>query len=120
MSKVIGIVGSRRRDTDMDKQATWAALADIYEEGDTLVSGGCSQGGDRFCEEIGRDCDIPVLIHVAQWAKLGRSAGFTRNTYIARDADILIAVVAPDRKGGTEDTVRKFTKFHPKGLVILV
>ena len=35
---------------------------------------------------------------------------YARNTLIARDADELIAVVAEDRKGGTEDTIKKFLK----------
>ena len=35
---------------------------------------------------------------------------YARNTLIARDADDLIAVVAEDRKGGTEDTIKKFLK----------
>ncbi len=92
----------------------------MYQEGDTLVSGGCPRGGDRFCEILAAELKIPLKIHVAQWATLGRGAGFARNTDIARDAEVLIAVVAPDRTGGTEDTIRKFHKFHPAGQVILL
>ena len=39
-------------------------------------------------------------------------ANYERNTLIARDSDVLIAVVAPDRKGGTEDTIKKWNRFH--------
>ena len=53
-----------------------------------------------------------ILIYYAAWDRLGKSAGFTRNTDIARDADVLIACVAKDRTGGTEDTIRKWRKFH--------
>lgn len=118
--KTIGIVGSRRRDTDEDYSLTISALSKIYKNGDKLVSGGCPLGGDRFCEKIARTCEIPITIHRADWKAYGSAAGFIRNTDIARDADILIAVVASDRKGGTEDTIKKFKGFHPEGTIILV
>jgi hypothetical protein len=79
----------------------------IYQEGDKLVSGGCPRGGDRFCEVFAKEYDIPIRIHYADWDKYGKSAGYIRNTYIARDADILIAVVQTSRVGGTEDTIVK-------------
>jgi hypothetical protein len=118
--KVIGMVGSRTRDTDADYLLARDAFFEIYEEGDTLVSGGCPQGGDRFAERIADVHMVPITIHKPNWNKYGRSAGFNRNGLIARDADVLIAVVAEDRKGGTEDTIRKFKKLHPEGEVILV
>jgi hypothetical protein len=49
---------------------------------------------------------------------MGPGAGFLRNTDIAKDADVLIAVVAADRTGGTEDTIRKVQKMGKR--VILV
>jgi hypothetical protein len=118
--KVIGIVGSRRRALLVDYDATVAAFKHIYEAGDTIVSGGCPVGGDHFAEMIANRFDVPITIHKPNWDKYGRSAGFNRNGLIARDADVLIAVVAEDRKGGTEDTIRKFKKLHPQGEVILV
>ena len=108
MSKVIGIVGSRRRNGKEDLFAVAAALAKVYEAGDTLVSGGCPKGGDRFAEILSAKQDIPIKIYPAEWNKYGRSAGFKRNGFIAADSDILIACVAPDRTGGTEDTIKKF------------
>lgn len=108
MSKVIGIVGSRRRNSFRDFGKVLGAFDRIYQEGDRIVSGGCPQGGDRFAEEIAALRQVPILIHPARWREEGRSAGFNRNTYIARDADVLIACVAEDRKGGTEDTIHKF------------
>jgi hypothetical protein len=108
--KTIGIVGSRRRDSEADYEATLQIFLDHYEPGDELVSGGCPKGGDRFAEVIAKKCQVPIKIYYAQWNKLGRGAGFARNTNIAEDADVLIAVVASDRKGGTEDTVKKAKK----------
>lgn len=119
MPKVIGIVGSRRRNKGADLQLTVTAFHKIYEKGDTLVSGGCPQGGDRFCEIIAGANTIPITIHHAEWDKFGKSAGFKRNTYIARDADVLIAVVAADRKGGTEDTIKKYLALGKKELILV-
>lgn len=45
---------------------------------------------------------------------------YARNTLIAQDSDKLIACVAPDRKGGTEDTIKKFVKLHGKDNLIIV
>jgi hypothetical protein len=88
MNKVIGIVGTRRRDTDEDNNLTWL----MY--------------------------DIPIKIHKAEWSKYGRGAGMVRNTYIAQDADVILAVVALDRKGGTEDTIKKALKLGKKVICI--
>lgn len=120
MAKVIGIVGSRRRNTGADYDAVLKAFNDVYEKGDTIVSGGCPTGGDAFAEHIAKVSRVDIKIYYAQWHKLGRGAGFARNTDIAQDAGVLIACVAPDRKGGTEDTIRKFVRFHPGGKLILV
>ena len=119
MPKVIGIIGSRRRNTASDQHATIRAFDRVYEPGDTIVSGGCPRGGDHFAEYIAQTRHIPITIHRAHWDTLGRGAGFARNTDIARDADILIACVASDRAGGTEDTIRKFLKRKPPSALIL-
>jgi len=108
--KTIGIVGSRRRNTASDFKIVGYAFGKVYNPGDTIVSGGCPRGADNFAEEIAWTFNIPIKIHKADWQKYGKGAGFIRNTYIAEDADILIACVAQDRKGGTEDTIRKFKK----------
>lgn len=107
MSKVIGIVGSRRRDGLADLAKTERAFKAIYQVGDTIASGGCPKGGDRFAEIIAKAMNISIKIHEAEWEKYGRGAGFRRNSFIADDADVLIAVVADDRTGGTEDTIKK-------------
>ena len=120
MSKKIGIVGSRSRDTDKDYQAVLLAFLSIYKKGDSIVAGGCPQGGDRFAEKIAKNECINIHIFKPDWSK-GRFAGFVRNTDIARTSDVLIACVASNRKGGTEDTIKKFMRrFHPKGKIILV
>lgn len=129
---VIGIIGTRSRDSLEDQQDVFEALTDLLNRhekpshigfGYSLVSGGCPKGGDRFAEVWATAIGMPTFrclpegagpadghmnIHPALWDQYGRSAGYRRNIYIARDADWLIACVAANRKGGTEDTIKKF------------
>lgn len=118
--KKIGIVGSRRRDTAKDRMLVTNKFMELYEEGDQIVSGGCPNGGDKFAEIISKANGIPITIFYPNWKRFGNIAGFERNTYIADESDILIACVAEDRKGGTEDTIKKFLKKHDKEKLYLV
>jgi len=104
----IGIVGSRRRDKFSDYIQTRDKFFSIYKSGDWIVSGGCPQGGDRFAELLARQHGIPIIIFYPDWVNHGRAAGFVRNQDIADWSNSLIACVAEDRKGGTEDTIKKF------------
>lgn len=117
--KIIGIIGTRRRDGFYDMEKVWQAFLGIYEIGDEIVSGGCPTGGDRFAEAIAKKHQIPIKVYYAEWKRLGRSAGFQRNDLIARDADVLVACVAPDRTGGTEDTIRKFLALGKTRLILV-
>lgn len=123
--KTIGIVGSRRRDSLEDLETTRRIFLCIYEPGDTLVSGGCKLGGDRFAEIFRDEYSIPMVIHYPDKTKLKGNErrdyaeiNFARNTLIARDCDVLIACVAKDRTGGTEDTILKTKRM--KKVVVLV
>ena len=82
----------------------------MYDEGDRIVSGGCPKGGDRFAEIIAKAEGVTITIHFPNWHAYGRAAGPKRNTKIAEDCNVLLALVAKDRKGGTEDTIRKVQK----------
>ena len=117
--KIIGIVGSRRRNLQSDLEACHKAFLEVYEDGDQIVSGGCPQGGDAFAEWIAKKEQIPITIHYARWKKYGKAAGFIRNGAIAEDADILIACVTSDRTGGTEDTILKFEALGKDKLIVL-
>jgi hypothetical protein len=110
MGKVIGIVGSRSRDTGSDLSKCREAFFSIYKPGDTIVSGGCPKGGDRFAQIIAKSNGLTITIHYPDWDGKGEIAGFLRNTKIAEDCDVLIAVAAYDRTGGTEDTIKKAKK----------
>ena len=133
--KYIGIVGSRRKDTHDDFNRLLEVFIDIYKEGDIIVSGGCKQGGDRFAEIVAKELEIEPIIHLPNKADLDpylmkvapRAAyakiNYARNTLIAKDSDVLIAMVADDRnilQGGVGDTIKKFVKMKGKGNLIIV
>jgi len=118
--KKIGIIGTRRRRAGIDRKSVREKFFEIYEVGDWIVSGGCPQGGDEFAEKIAKDYGIPILIFYPNWIKFGKAAGIIRNTDIADNSDVIIACVAEDRTGGTEDTIKKFLKKQPIGELFLV
>ncbi len=140
-NKVIGIVGSRRRNTANDMVLCTAAFDRLYKKGDSIVSGGCPKGADNFTEYIARGRGIPIfsswedaflcsvgerpncgemVIHYPDFATYGSpQAYFARNSLIAQDCDVLIALVAEDRTGGTEDTVRKAMALRKRVYIIL-
>jgi len=116
----IGIVGSRRRYTQTDFKLVKDKFFEVYQEGALIVSGGCPKGGDEFAHMIAKQNGIPILIFYPNWEKYNKAAGFIRNTHIAENSDILIACTALDRTGGTEDTIKKFRKAKPEGVLYLV
>ena len=125
--KKIGIVGTRTKDSDKYLKKVNDAFLTNYLEGDSIVSGGCKQGGDRFAVVLKNLYKVPYIEHLPDKSKLDKKLlkenpriaytliNYDRNTLVAEDSDILIAVVANgDRKtGGTEDTIKKFKKLHP-------
>ncbi len=117
--KYIGIIGTRRRDSQKDYKIVRKAFLNICKREDKIVSGGCSKGGDRFAEILVDHFLTPIIIYKPKW-HLGRHAGLMRNTDIAKKSDILIACIAKDRKGGTEDTIKKFIAINDRKNLILV
>ena len=112
--KKIGIIGTRRRDSRRDFRIVQKKFLEIYEEEDMIISGGCPKGGDQFAYELAKKHGIPILIYFPDWESFGKAAGFARNSTIAMESMVLIACVADDRKGGTEDTIKKFERCHTK------
>lgn len=112
--KSIGIIGSRRRDSNEDFKETEKILLSILEDDDVIVSGACKEGGDRFADILYKKHQIDFKCFPAKWKKYKKPAGFIRNGTIAENSDIIIAVVAEDRTGGTEDTIKKFCKKYKK------
>jgi len=110
----LGIVGSRRRNSEEDKQLIRERI--IALKPTMIISGGCEKGADKFAEELAKELGIPIKIYHPKIDKNVKdynywdyvNANYARNQLIALDAEYLIALVAPDRKGGTESTIRYF------------
>lgn len=129
--KTIGIIGTRSRDTQADFLKVEEAFFKVYEEGDMICSGGCHTGGDRFAEIIADEYGIPIKIHKPDKSKLDpekmkinprwayAEINYARNTLVAQDSNIIIACVAENRKGGTEDTIKKYIKFWEREPILV-
>ena len=117
--KTIGIIGTRRRDSIQDYALTEQAFLKIYNPGDTICSGLCPKGGDKFAAILANYSGAKTLWFPADWKKYGKAAGFIRNYGIAKHSDILIACVSEDRTGGTEDTIKKYWKFGKTNLILV-
>jgi predicted Rossmann fold nucleotide-binding protein DprA/Smf involved in DNA uptake len=112
-----GIVGSRGR---LDRQSVYDRVAEL-PRGSTVVSGG-AKGPDIWAEEAAKSCGLPTIVHLpasgpsaTRWAATEKF--YARNQQIVDDSDVLIAFVSPDRKGGTEDTIRRARK---KGIPVIL
>jgi len=112
--KYIGIVGSRKRDSDYDFLCCVDHFLEIFEEGDIIVSGGCPLGGDNFAEIIAEAYDVEIEIFHPDWEKHGKKAGFLRNLDIAKKSDVLIAILTEDKSQskGTMHTVNTMCKLN--------
>ena len=117
----IGIVGSRRRNTDEDFKLVEEAFFKVFIPYIThIISGGCSRGADRFAPIIADKYKCSMFTYHPKFEIGIPYCYFERNKKIAYESDILIACVAPDRKGGTEHTIAMFLHHHPEGKLIIV
>jgi len=114
----LGIVGSRRRNSPEDKRLIRERILELRPE--MIISGGCPKGADKFAEELAKELGIAIAIfYPKQETKLlqnyyGRvEAFYKRNEQIAMHSEALLALVASDRKGGTENTIKYFKKCKP-------
>lgn len=114
----IAIIGSRHRQDRLTVEQFVAGLPPDT----TVVSGGC-RGVDTWAEQAARRRGLPVAVHRPDLTGT-RCHGEIARRYHARnqdvvdDADRVVALVAPDRRGGTEDTIRRAQRAG-KGVTIL-
>lgn len=107
----LGIIGSRRRCSPEDKRLVRDKILELNPS--MIISGGCARGADSFAEEFARLLGVSITIFYPK-PPVGRGrqhwikAYYERNQRIALESDHLIALVAPDRRGGTENTINYF------------
>jgi predicted Rossmann fold nucleotide-binding protein DprA/Smf involved in DNA uptake len=103
----VAVIGSRRR-TD---RATVVACIEALPTGTVIVSGGAA-GPDTFAAEAARARGLEVRVFRPD-LRGARNRGEINGRYLARNqlivaaADRVVAFVAPDRRGGTEDAIRR-------------
>lgn len=115
----VGIVGSRKRNTLKDRRIILDIVSRFPKE--TVIVSGGARGPDSFAEEAARICSLGTLIFRVPPAKDKndfREKAYARNTEIAENSDILYALVIPERKGGTEDTIKKALLFKKKVCIV--
>ena len=100
-----GIVGSRRR---KDRE-TVLAFVDELKKDDVVISGG-ARGVDTWAVEAATAKGLRTRIIRPDTSGCRTrfqvaDAYYERNRRIAFECDVLIAFVAPDRRGGTENTI---------------
>jgi predicted Rossmann fold nucleotide-binding protein DprA/Smf involved in DNA uptake len=116
-----GIIGSRKRS---DKQNI-VDLINSLNTSDVVISGGC-EGPDLWAEEAARAKGINTKIFLPDLQIDKKSprykykkidAYYARNRLIAENSDIIHAFVAPERKGGTEYTIKYA---HKIGIPVII
>ena len=120
----VGVVGARVRNAPEDKQLVKDALLHLMQKHEDvrlhLVSGGCPKGADRFAEELSQELSLSLSIHYPDESQMKDNSRseyaricYARNTLIANECDMLIALPAYDHIGpigGTADTMKKVDK----------
>lgn len=82
------IAGSR---TCSNKQSLISAIEACGWTPTVVISGG-ARGADQLGEAWAKENHIPCETYLAEWDKLGRSAGYIRNATMADKAEALIAL----------------------------
>jgi hypothetical protein len=124
---LIGIIGSRSRNSEEDFKAVLMALKalpiKLTVNNVAIVSGGCKKGGDSFAKRI---CDYMKIEYIEfppqvkngctkqEYAK----ACYERNTEIAMKSDILIACWDKESRG-TLNTINTFKNNKPENILII-
>jgi len=130
---IVGIIGSRRRNSDKDFGKLVARLSQLERETEReiekIVTGDCDEGGDKFAREIadmfGYEKDVkrirdpytnePMDFKNHRWFDYYIMTGifYKRDEEIAKEPmDYLLALVAPNRIGGTEKTINYFKRHN--------
>lgn len=82
----------------------------------TVVLSGTARGVDQLGEKWAFENGVPLEKYPADWDQYGKSAGYKRNTLMAKNADALLALWDEESKG-TKHMIRLAKKFNLKTYV---
>ena len=82
----------------------------------TMIVSGTARGADRLGEMWADNNNVPVKKHPADWNKHGKSAGYIRNSEMAKCSEALVAFW-DGKSRGTKHMIDLATK---EGLVVTV
>ena len=82
----------------------------------TIVSGGAN-GADSLGERFANERGLQTIIHLPDWKKYGKRAGFVRNQLIIDDADIVVACWDKSSRG-TENSIDLAKKANKTTILI--
>jgi hypothetical protein len=113
----VAIVGARRR---TDRETVDRLVAGLPP--DTVVVSGGASGPDTWAEEAALRRGLATRIFRPDLAGAESQGQITRryharNQQIVDAADEVFALVAPDRKGGIEDTIKRAQR---KGIAVTI
>lgn len=129
---VVGVIGSRRRNTEKDNAQVIIKLRELHKAYiiKKIVTGDCNACADEVARKVGNGTkEIDLEVKRIKNPKTGQEMVFDaheffeyftmceifykRDEEIAKEPlDFLVAQVAPDRTGGTEVTIKYFKKHH--------
>jgi len=107
----IGIVGSRTWTNAKLMARTIESYVSKHRlkwEDIILISGG-AKGADKLAEEFAQWKKIAIEVYLPDWELHGKTAGFLRNTIIARESEFLFCFW-DGKSRGCMDTVEKIKK----------
>jgi len=110
IGKKLAVVGSR----DYEDYEYLKQVLDKHQP-KAIISGGCPTGADFLADKYAKERGLSILIHYPDW-KLGKSAGFKRNTKIVNSCEELVAFWI-HRSPGTKDSIDK-CRFQNKRVTI--
>ncbi|MFW9952190.1 MAG: YpsA SLOG family protein [Candidatus Thorarchaeota archaeon] len=95
----------------------------MFDINDTIISGGC-KGVDTWAIERAKERGMKTKEFLPNLKDCKHRGEFTqayynRNEQIVKASDIIVAFVMPDRKGGTENTI-KWAKEYGKFIYIVM
>lgn len=97
----LAVVGSR---TFNDYGLLTDTIYKLTGGGDLCIVSGGAKGADNLAEKCADEFGFSIIIHLPEWDKYGKSAGYIRNKLIVEDADAILAFWDGESKG-TKHTI---------------